>query len=91
MPVLYPSVPATSVLLEPGVVEAIVLEAVVELRPVFASLAHTIQPFLALVLTVAVRGVGLVVTLPVDSMPRASELALRANENVEGTVAVIVI
>jgi len=87
-PVLYPAVPAARVLLEPGVVDAIVAEAVEELRPVLASFAHTCQPFLALVLTVAVRGVGLLVTLPVLKVPRASEVALSANENVEGTVAV---
>jgi hypothetical protein len=73
--------------LVPGVVEAIVLDADVELRPVLASFAHTIQPFLAFVLTVAVRGVGLVVTLPVASIPSASVVALNAKENVDGTVA----
>ena len=88
MPVLYPVVPATNVLLVPGVVEPIVAEAVAELRPVEESFAHTDQPFLALVFTVAVRGVGLLVTLEVDSTPRGSVLPLNANEKTEGTLAV---
>lgn len=71
----------------PGVVEAMVCEAVDDVRPVLASLAHTIQPFLALVLTVAVRGVGLEVTLLVLRVPSASVVALSANEKVEGTLA----
>ncbi len=62
-------------------------DAVAEVRPVFASLAHTVQPFLAFVLTVVVRGVGLLMTLPVLSVPSASLLPLSANENVEGTDA----
>jgi hypothetical protein len=68
-----------------------VLVAVAELRPVFKSLAHTCHPFLALVLTVAVRGVGLVVTEPAASVPSASALAERAKEKVDGTVAVTTI
>ena len=78
-------------LLVPGVVEARVAEAEADVRPVLASLAQTIQPFLALVLTVAVRGVGLLVTLPLESVPRASVLPLRAKEKTAGTVAVTTI
>jgi hypothetical protein len=40
-----------------------------------------------LVLTVAVRGVGLVVTEPELNVPRASVLPDRANEKTDGTVA----
>ena len=74
-------------LLVPGVVEAIVDEAVAEVRPALASLAQTIQPFLALVFTVAVRGVGLDATEAVVRLPSASVLPLSENENAEGTVA----
>lgn len=80
-------VPAVRVLFVPGVVEAMVALAVAEFKPVFTSLAQTVQPFLAFVLTVTVRGVGLVVTLLVLSEPSASVLAFKENENVVGTVA----
>lgn len=90
-PVLYPAVPATSVLFVPGVVEAIVAAARADVRPVFALRAHTVQPFFALVLTVAVRAAGLAVTDAVLSDPSASVLALSANEKVCGTVAVTTI
>ena len=72
-------------------VEAIVEAAEVELRPVFASRAQTYQPFLAFVLIVAVRGVGLVVTDEVLNVPRASVFALNAKLNVCGTLAVTTI
>lgn len=75
----------------PGVVEAMVFDAAVEVRPVLASFAHTVQPFLALVLTVAVTGVALVDTAPVLIDPSASVLALSAKEKSAGTVAVTVI
>lgn len=90
-PMLYPGVPTESVLFVPGVVDAIVADAVADVSPVLASLAHTCQPFLPLVLTVAVRGVGLEVTLPVLSVPNASDVALKENVNVDGTVAVTAI
>ena len=57
----------------------------------FASFAHTCQPLAALVLTVAVRGVGLFVTEPVDNYPRASVLPLSAKLNDCGTVALTAI
>ena len=83
--------PADRVLLEPGVVLAMVAEAADEFKPVLLSFAQTYQPFLALVLTVAVRGVGLAVTEPVARLPRASVLPLRAKENDGATVAVTTI
>jgi hypothetical protein len=75
------------VLFVPGVVEAIVDDAVADVRPVLVSLAQTCQPFVALVLTVAVRGVGLVVTDDELNVPSASVLPESANEKTEGTVA----
>ena len=80
--------PETSVLLVPGVVEAMVVAAVAELSPVEESFAQMVQPFLALVLTVAVRGVGLLTTAELDSTPSASVFPLSANEKTEGTLAV---
>ena len=79
--------PALRVLFVPGVVEAIVLDALADVRPVLLSWAQTYQPFLALVLTVAVRGVGLTLTEPVDNEPRASVLPLKAKLKVCGTEA----
>ena len=89
-PVLYPSVPAASVVLP--AVEAMVYPAADDVRPVGeASLAHTFQPFLALVLTVAKRGVGLALTEPVAKVPRLSPLPLREKLNVWGTEALTAI
>lgn len=78
-------------LLLPGVVDAMVELVEAELSPVFASLAQTIQPLPALVSTVTVRGVGLVVTDPVDNVPSASVLALKAKLKACGTVALTAI
>jgi hypothetical protein len=75
----------------PGVVEVIVAEADTELKPVLASFAQTYQPFLAFVFTVAVRGVGLDETLPVESCPRLSVLALIAKVNDGATLALTTI
>lgn len=83
--------PALKVLLVPGVVEAMVVDADADERPVLESLAQTIQPFLELVLMVAVRGVGLEATEAVLRVPRESVLALRVNENACGTVALTAI
>jgi hypothetical protein len=55
--------------------------AVADVKPVFESLAQTIQPFLAFVLTVAVLGVALGVTAPVESVPSGSVLPLKAKLN----------
>src|SRR5690606_19424105 len=60
-------------------------------KPSLASRAQTIQPFLALVLIVAVRGVGLLAMVLTLRSPRSSVLPLRANEKATGTVAVTTI
>jgi hypothetical protein len=84
-------VPELNVLLLPGVVEAIVADALAEFKPVLLSFAHTSQPFLAFVFTVAVRGVGLEVTDPLLKLPSESVLPLNAKLKVCGTVAVTTI
>ena len=82
--------PATWVELVPGVVEAIVLLAVDDSKPVLASLDQACQPFLALVLTVTVGGVGLAVLEPVDKAPTVSVVVAKANWNVWLTLALTV-
>ena len=76
---------------DPGVREAIVLLAKVEVKPVLLSATQAYQPFLALVLTVKVTPVVAVAAEEESAPVKLSVLVERAKLNVGLTVALTVI
>ena len=78
-------------LLAPGVVDAMVLAAVVDANPVLTSRAQTFQPPAALVFIVTVRGVPLEAIAPLLRVPNGSVFPLSAKLKAWGTVAVTTI